>query len=50
MQSHDAIGDRVYKTTFSDGTSIITNYGDSSYKYHDQTVPSMGYTVVPKRI
>lgn len=46
MESHAPVADDVFQTTFSDGTSIITNYRDAPYEHGGRTVPSMGYVVV----
>ncbi|HOD81817.1 MAG TPA: DUF5696 domain-containing protein, partial [Phycisphaerae bacterium] len=46
MESHGPLADDVFKTTFSDGTSIITNYRAAPYEYGSRAVPSMGYVVV----
>jgi hypothetical protein len=59
MEEHTALSDTVFKTVFSDGTSIITNYGETDYNADDKTggktgneteskiVKPMSYTVNP---
>ena len=46
MEGHAKIGKDVYETSFSDGTVIITNYGDTEYDYKGQKAEPMGYLVV----
>lgn len=46
MESHGPVADRVFKTAFSDGTSIVCNYRDTAWEYCGQTVKSLGYLVV----
>jgi hypothetical protein len=46
MESHDCIAENVFKTTFSDGTNIISNYSNSDFDYNGQTVKPMGYAVI----
>jgi hypothetical protein len=46
MESHSPVADQVFKTTFSDGTSIVSNYGDADWEYRGRTIKSMGYLVV----
>ncbi|MDO4583162.1 MAG: DUF5696 domain-containing protein [Planctomycetia bacterium] len=46
MEGHDQIAENVFRTTFSDGTAIITNYNEQAYDFEGQNVPSMGYIVV----
>jgi hypothetical protein len=46
MESHDCISENVFKTTFSDGTSVISNYNNSNIDYNGQTVKTMGYIVI----
>jgi len=46
MESHGPVAEDVFQTTFSDGTSIVTNYRDTDWEYWGRTVKSMGYIVV----
>ncbi|MGQ9524332.1 MAG: glycoside hydrolase [Armatimonadota bacterium] len=40
----------VQKTTFSNGTSVVVNFGSSPHRLHDGTqVPPMGYRVIGAR-
>ncbi len=32
IENHEKISDKVFKTTYSDGTSVIVNYNDLTYK------------------
>ncbi len=47
MESHDAVTENVFKTTFSDGTAIITNYGANPYEYEGRNVAPLSYVVLP---
>ena len=31
MENHEKIGEKVYKTTYSDGTEITVNYNEGYY-------------------
>jgi len=42
MESHEAVGDNVFETMFSDGTRILTNYGDTDFEFDGATVPPLG--------
>ncbi|MDR1965020.1 MAG: DUF5696 domain-containing protein [Planctomycetaceae bacterium] len=46
MESHEFITENVSRTTFSDGTNIVSNYSDIDFDYNGQTVKSMGYIVL----
>jgi hypothetical protein len=46
MDGHDALAPGVFRTAFSDGTEIITNYGESEYGYKGLSVQPRGYRVV----
>jgi hypothetical protein len=48
MESHESVAEDVFQTTFSDGTSIITNYRDTDWEYCGRTVPSMGYAILDR--
>ncbi|MFZ2641723.1 MAG: DUF5696 domain-containing protein [Verrucomicrobiia bacterium] len=45
LDSHDMIAKDVFKSTFSDGTSIITNYSGSDFDWKGSVVKSMSYIV-----
>lgn len=47
MEAHDEIAPNVFRTLFSDGTSIVCNYGETPYEWEGRSVPSMGYVVAP---
>lgn len=46
MESHGPVAEHVFKTTFSDGTSIFCNYRDADWEYQGRTIKSLGYLVV----
>ena len=48
MESHEALSENVFETTFSDGTRILTNYGDADFKCEDGVVKPLGYLVLKK--
>lgn len=43
---HKVLTDEVFLTQYADGTTIIVNYGKSSYRLDDVTVPPEGYRVL----
>jgi len=45
MESHEAIEENVFETTFSDGTSILTNYGDTDFEYKGNIIKSFSYLI-----
>ncbi|MDO4585346.1 MAG: DUF5696 domain-containing protein [Planctomycetia bacterium] len=46
MEGHDEIAPDIFRTTFSDGTSILTNYTDKPHDWNGRSIPAMGYLVV----
>jgi len=46
MEAHDPLAPGVFRTAFSDGTEIVTNYGDKEFSYKGQPVQPKGYRVV----
>jgi hypothetical protein len=46
LDSHDMVAKDVFKSTFSDGTNIITNYSDSDFDWKGNVVKSMSYVVI----
>jgi hypothetical protein len=46
MEGHDPIAPGVFRTSFSDGTEVITNYGESEFSYKGQPVQPKSYRVV----
>ena len=49
MEEHTEIADKIFKSVFSDGTSIISNYGDADALIDGKTVKPMSYIVNPPR-
>ncbi|MDD4871891.1 MAG: DUF5696 domain-containing protein [Kiritimatiellae bacterium] len=43
MEQHDMLAPEVFRTAFSDGSEIITNYGIEVYPYKGKTVYPMQY-------
>jgi hypothetical protein len=46
MEGHDQLATGVFRTVFSDGTEIVTNYGDKEFSYKEQTIEAKGYRVI----
>jgi len=46
MESHEALTENVFRTTFSDGTRIVTNYGDTDFAVEGGNVKPLGYRVL----
>lgn len=46
MEEHDLLARGVFRTAFSDGTEIVTNYGESEFSYKGQTVQAKSYRVM----
>lgn len=42
---HELIGDKVRRTTFEDGTSVLVNYGDAPVTVGGVVVPAMDFAV-----
>jgi hypothetical protein len=49
MESHEQIAENVFCTTFSDGTRITANYGQTEYTGSGLTVKPMSYIVTEFR-
>lgn len=45
MEQHEQVADDVFRTAFSDGSEIITNYGAGPFSYKGKAVPSMRYAL-----
>lgn len=45
IKSHERIADKVYATTYEDGTKIVVNYNENETEVHGQTVPASGFIV-----
>ncbi|HPA18480.1 MAG TPA: DUF5696 domain-containing protein [Verrucomicrobiae bacterium] len=45
MEQHEQVAADVFRTAFSDGSEIITNYGASAFPYKGKSVPSMRYAL-----
>ena len=43
---HSQLTDEVFKTVFSNGYSVVTNYSNQEFKYKDITVPQNDYALV----
>lgn len=43
MQDHSQIADNVFKSVFSDGSEIITNYSQTPFEYKGELVAPMAY-------
>lgn len=46
LDKHEMLTEGIFRSTFSDGSSILTNYTDKSYSWKGHTVPSLGYILV----
>lgn len=46
MESHDMIAPDVFRTFFSDGSTIITNYRGTPFEYSGQLVPAIDYLLL----
>ncbi len=46
MDDHQQIAENVFKTVFSDGTMIITNYNEKPFMFKGQKVNPMNYIVI----
>ena len=46
MESHEALSENVFETTFSDCTRILTNYGGADFKCEGGIVKPMDYLVL----
>lgn len=48
MEQHEMVAPDVFRTAFSDGSEIITNYRSEAYPYKGTTVQPMGYSLFRK--
>lgn len=46
ITDHQMLANKVFMTTYENGTSIIVNYNDSDYLYNSVTVAANGFAVV----
>ena len=49
IDDHCSIADKVYKTTYSDGTVTICNYLDMPFEYKGTSVPAEDWKVIKKK-
>ena len=49
IEDHCSIADKVYKTTYSDGTITICNYSDDPFEYKGTIVPAEDWKVIKKK-
>ncbi|MCC6354483.1 MAG: hypothetical protein IT577_11390 [Verrucomicrobiae bacterium] len=47
MERHEMVAPDIFRTAYSDGSEIITNYRDSAFEYSGRTVRPRSYIVVP---
>jgi len=47
MVKHEKLANKVFQTTYEDGTRIVVNYNESPYEAGDVRVDALGYTVIP---
>ena len=45
MTRHDELAPDVYRTSFEDGSQIVSNYGETPYLWLGQTVRPLGYVL-----
>jgi hypothetical protein len=43
IENHERLAEKVFRTTWSDGTRLIVNYGDASFEIDGITVAPMDY-------
>ena len=43
MDQHEMLAPNVFRTAFSDGSEIITNYGEGAFTYKGKSVQPMAY-------
>ncbi|MCY9693853.1 DUF5696 domain-containing protein [Paenibacillus alginolyticus] len=48
MVDHRKLKDRVFQTTYEDGTRVIVNYGTDATQINGHSVPGENYAVLPK--
>jgi hypothetical protein len=46
MEQHEQLAPSVFRTAFSDGSEIITNYGSAAYSYKSALVGPMDYSLI----
>ncbi len=46
MEGHDQIAEKVFMTSFSDGTQIITNYDTAVFKYKGKIIEPLEYLIL----
>ncbi|MDO5580872.1 MAG: DUF5696 domain-containing protein [Planctomycetia bacterium] len=46
FEDHEMIAEGIFRSAFSNGSSIITNYTDKPYSWKGRSVPSLGYVLV----
>jgi hypothetical protein len=46
MEQHEQLAPSVFRTMFSDGSEIITNYGSAAYPYKSALVGPMDYSLI----
>ncbi len=47
MDEHEQLAPEVFRTTYSDGSVIITNYSAHDFAYHGTTVQAQSYRLLP---
>ena len=50
MESHEAVAAGVYRTTWSNGESVVVNYGERPATVDGVAVPALGWILVPRSI
>ena len=48
MERHECVAPDVFRTVYSDGSEIISNYRAETFSYQGQKVPPMGYVLCKK--
>ncbi len=46
MEQHEQLAPQVFRTAFSDGSEIITNYGETEHLYKGQSIQPKGYRLI----
>ena len=46
MEQHEQLAPDVFRTAFSNGAEIISNYSSAAYAYKGKSVESMGYLLL----
>lgn len=47
MEQHEQLAPEVFRTAFSNGAEIISNYGTTSFPYKGRVVEPVGYALIP---